>query len=98
MGARKTAAQAGGANEGRMTALTKGLILCGVQTAMVLSIGGKMLLDRATLPRLWVRAAPYDPNLFIRGRYVSLTLNAEARGFSPGAAYDQAKYSVEDGK
>jgi hypothetical protein len=81
-----------------MTALTKGLILCGVQTAMILSIGGKLLLDRATLPRLWVRVRPYDPNLPIRGRYVSLTLNAEAHGFNDGTAYDQAKYSVEDGK
>lgn len=81
-----------------MTALTKGLILGGVQTAMVLSIGGKMLLNRATLPRLWVRTMPYDPNLFVRGRYVSLTINAEARGFSTGAVYDQAQYSVEDGK
>jgi len=81
-----------------MTAFTKGLILCGVQTAMVLSIGGKMLLDRATRPRIWVRAMPYDPSLPVRGRYVSLTVNAEARGFSQGAVYDQAKYSVEDGK
>jgi|HubBroStandDraft_4_1064222.scaffolds.fasta_scaffold649923_2 hypothetical protein len=81
-----------------MTALTKGLIVCGVQTAMVLSIGGKLLLDRATLPRLWVRAMPYDPNMPIRGRYVSLTINAEARGFKDGTVYDQAKYSVEDGK
>jgi hypothetical protein len=81
-----------------MTPLTKGLILCAVQTAMVLSIGGKMLLDRATLPRIWVRTMPYDPNEPIRGRYVSLTINAEARGFSQGSVYDQAKYSVEDGK
>jgi hypothetical protein len=81
-----------------MTPLTKGLILCGVQTAMILSIGGKMLLDRATQPRIWVRAMPYDPNLPVRGRYVSLTVNAEARGFSQGAVYDQAKYSVEGGK
>lgn len=81
-----------------MTVLTKGLILCAVQTAMILSIGGKMLLDRATLPRIWVRAMPYDPNLPVRGRYVSLTINAEARGFAAGAVYDQAKYSVEDGK
>jgi hypothetical protein len=81
-----------------MTALTKGLILCGVQTAMVLSIGGKMLLDRATLPRIWVRVMPYDPNLPIRGRYVRLTTDAEARGFPAGAVYDQARYTVEDGK
>ena len=81
-----------------MTALTKGLILCGVQTAMVLSIGGKLLLDRATLPRIWVLTRPYDPNMPIRGRYVSLTIDAEARGFRPGTVYDQAHYSVEDGK
>jgi hypothetical protein len=81
-----------------MTAFAKGLLLCGVQTAMILSIGGKLLLDRATLPRLWVRAEPYDPNLPIRGRYVSLTINAEPRGFGEGVAYDQVKYSVEDGK
>jgi hypothetical protein len=81
-----------------MTSLTKGLILCGVQTAMILSIGGKMLLDRATQPRIWVRATPYDPNLPVRGRYVSLTINAEPRGFSEGVLYGEVKYSVEDGK
>ena len=80
-----------------MTALTKGLILCGVQTAMVLSIGGKMLMDRATLPRIWVRARPYDPNLPIRGRYVRLTVEAEARDFPAGTVYDQARFTVEDG-
>jgi hypothetical protein len=95
MGAGKIAPQAGGPH---MTPFTKGLILFGVQTTMVLSIGGKMLLDRATQPRLWVRALPYDPNLPVRGRYVSLTINAEPRGFSQGAVYDQAKYSIEDGK
>jgi hypothetical protein len=81
-----------------MTPLLKGLILCGVQTVMVLSIGGKLLLDRATQPRLWVRVAPYDPSSPIRGRYVSLTISAEARGFSPGTIYDQANFTVEDGK
>jgi len=81
-----------------MNAFTKGLILCGVQTLMVVSVGGKMLLDRATLPKLWVRVAPYDPNLPLRGRYVSLTLNAEPRGFSAGTVYGQAMYSIEDGK
>jgi hypothetical protein len=81
-----------------MTTLTKGLILCGLQTAMVLSIGGKLLLDRATLPRIWVPVRPYDPDMPIRGRYVSLTVDAEAHGFRPGTVYDQAKYSVEEGK
>src|SRR5580704_13939754 len=81
-----------------MTPLLKGLILCGVQTVMVLSIGGKLLLDRATQSRIWVRVAPYDPSSPIRGRYVSLTINAEARGFSAGTVYEQANFTVEDGK
>lgn len=80
-----------------MTPLVKGLVLGGVQVAMVLSLGGKLVLDRATLPRVWVSANPYDPNLPIRGRYVSLSIAAEARGFPPGAIYGSARLAVEDG-
>jgi len=80
-----------------MTPFTKSLVLGAVQFAMVLSLGGKLLLDRATLPRVWVRTMPYDPNLFIRGRYVSLSIAAQARGFPPGAVYGSARLAVEDG-
>jgi hypothetical protein len=44
---------------------------------MVLSLTGKLLYDRATCPRVWVRTAPYDPSLPIRGRYLALQLVAE---------------------
>jgi len=81
-----------------MTTMTKGAILGAVHVAMVLSLGGKMLIDRSTLPRLWVKVVPYDPNLPIRGRYVSLRVTAEARGFAWGFIYGTAKLSVEDGK
>jgi hypothetical protein len=80
-----------------MTPLVKGLVLGAVQVAMVLSLGGKLLLDRATLPRVWVRTMPYDPNLPIRGRYVSLSIAAEARGFPAGAIYGSARFAVEEG-
>jgi hypothetical protein len=80
-----------------MTPLVKGLVLGAVQVAMVLSLGGKLLLDRATLPRVWVRTMPYDPNLPIRGRYVSLSIAAEARGFPAGAIYGSARLAVEEG-
>jgi hypothetical protein len=80
-----------------MTPFTKSLILGVVQFTMVLSLGGKLLLDRATLPRVWVRALPYDPNLPIRGRYVSLSIAAQARGFPAGAVYGSARLAVEDG-
>jgi hypothetical protein len=81
-----------------MTPLLKGTVLGVVQVAMVLSLGGKLLIDRATLPRVWVRTAPYDPNLPIRGRYVSLSVAAEMQGFAPGFVYGDAKLSVKDGK
>jgi hypothetical protein len=65
-----------------MKLLHKGLILAGLQCLMVLSLTGKLLFDRATYPRVWVKTAPYDPSLPIRGRYLSLQLVPE-----PGAPY-----------
>jgi hypothetical protein len=81
-----------------MTALQKGLILAAAQLALVMSLGAKLLADRATRPRIWVKAAPFDPSLPIRGRYVSLRLTVEVRGFPNGAIYAPAALSVEDGK
>ena len=34
-----------------MTAVTKGIVLAVIQLAIVLSLGGKLLYDRATRPR-----------------------------------------------
>jgi hypothetical protein len=67
-----------------MTLLQKGLILAGLQALMVLSLTGKLFYDRATCPRVWVKTAPWDPNLPIRGRYLLLQLVPEsgARYFS----------------
>ncbi len=61
-----------------MKPLSKGLLLGALHLALVLSLGGKLLLDRATRPRVWARAVPYDPDLPIRGRYVSLRLVVNA--------------------
>ncbi len=63
-----------------MTALWRGLIVGVIHLALVCSLGGKLLYDRATRPRVWVQTAPYDPNLPIRGRYVSLQVVVEAPG------------------
>jgi len=86
-----------------MTGLAKGIALGVVQVAMVFSLGGKLLIDRATMPRVWVKTAPYDPSLPIRGRYVSLMLLVDARGFEPLPAFPNGAMShgrlrVEDGK
>ena len=63
-----------------MKSWVKGFVIAAVHVGLVLSLGAKLLYDRATRPRVWVLAAPYDPNLPIRGRYVSLQLVVEPRG------------------
>ena len=55
-----------------MRPAAKGILLAGLHLAIVAALGGKLLLDRATRPRLWLKAMPVDPDLPIRGRYVQL--------------------------
>ena len=60
-----------------MTLAKKGLILAAFQCLLALSVSGKLLYDRATCPRVWVKTAQWDPNLPIRGRYLALRLVPE---------------------
>jgi hypothetical protein len=57
--------------------LRKGLVVAAIHLAMVASLGGKLLIDRATRPRVWARTMPVDPNDPIRGRYVRLRVEGE---------------------
>jgi hypothetical protein len=61
----------------------KGVLLAALHLVIVGSLGAKLLYDRATQPRVWVRTVPYDPDLPIRGRYVSLRLQVHAEGLQP---------------
>ena len=61
-----------------MNSLHKGIVLGVLQCVLVVSLTGKLFYDRATCPRVWVKTQPYDPNLPIRGRYVSLMLAPDA--------------------
>jgi len=45
-----------------------------IQLALVSSIAAKYLYQRAHCPRVWTRAAMYDPDLIMRGRYLSMQL------------------------
>jgi len=60
----------------------KGIAVVLIQLFLVLSLGGKMLYDRSVRPRVWVRTAPYDPSLPIRGRYVRLQIVVSPKGLS----------------
>ena len=57
-----------------MSLRRKALILAALQCVIVLSLTGKLLYDRASRPRVWVKTRPWDPSLPIRGRYLALRL------------------------
>jgi len=63
-----------------MSGVQKGLIVGAVQLLLVLSLAAKLRWDRAHLPRVWVKTVAYDPDLPIRGRYLSLRLEVDASG------------------
>jgi hypothetical protein len=50
------------------------VVLLVMQLAIVSSIAAKYLYERWTCPRVWTRAVAYDPQLPMRGRYLSLQL------------------------
>ena len=65
-----------------MKPLYKGLLLAVLHIALVCTLGAKLLYDRAHRPRVWIKSAVYDPNLPIRGRYLGLTIEVPAEGFT----------------
>jgi hypothetical protein len=65
-----------------MNSLHKGITVGALQCALVLTLAGKLVYDRATCPRVWVKTLRFDPNLPIRGRYLSLLLAPQ-----PGVPY-----------
>jgi hypothetical protein len=53
------------------------IILLVIQLALVCSIAAKYYYQRARCPRVWVRTAAYDPDMVMRGRYLSLRLTVD---------------------
>ena len=59
---------------GRFTLSGVSIALLMIQLFIVSSIAGKYLWQRWRCPRVWTRAAAIDPELLMRGRYLSLQL------------------------
>lgn len=80
----------------RLTPLHRGLLVGALHVALVASVGAKLLVDRETYPKAWMRTRPFDPETPLRGRYVQLRVEAQpaARG-ETGCLTD---WSVRDGK
>ncbi|MGB7265522.1 MAG: hypothetical protein WBC92_08410 [Terracidiphilus sp.] len=62
---------------GRLTLSGVSVALLVFQLLLVSSIAGKYLYQRWRCPRVWTRAAAFDPRLPMRGRYLSLRLTVD---------------------
>jgi hypothetical protein len=51
-----------------------------LQLTIVSTIAAKYLYQRVTCPRVWTRTTAYDPQLVMRGRYLSLQLSVDGCG------------------
>jgi hypothetical protein len=83
-----------------MKPLHRGIALGVLQCLLVLGVAGKYAWDRERLPRAWVRTGPVDPNLPLRGRYVSLQLEVvltPQAANDPSIAYGRVELFVENG-
>lgn len=60
-----------------MKPMTRGVAIALLQVLLISSLGGKLLYDRWACPRVWFKTRRYDPNLPIRGRYISLQLEVK---------------------
>jgi hypothetical protein len=86
-----------------MKPIYKGILLAALHIALVCTLGAKLLYDRAHRPHIWIKSAVYDPNLPIRGRYLSLTVEVPAEGFTShsskipyGKGYIDSEYFSPD--
>ena len=73
----------------------RGILVAAAQCLLVVSVAGKYAVDRERLPRVWVKTAPVDPNLPIRGRYLSLRLEVDGPDLP---AWGPARLEVQDGR
>ena len=73
-----------------MTMRRAGVVLALFQAGLLLLVGLTFWIERLTAPRLWALAQPVDPNLPIRGRYVSLRLRVPLSGVETSESTTQS--------
>jgi uncharacterized membrane-anchored protein len=62
---------------GKISIARVSLWVLAIQLAIVSSIAAKYLYQRWTCPRVWVKSMVYDPELLMRGRYLSLQVTVD---------------------
>lgn len=81
-----------------MTALRKGLAAAALQCLIVLSLAGKYAWDRERLPRVWAKTIPADPNMPLRGRYLSLRVAVDYPEANSQNTIASDRFSVQNGR
>jgi len=74
--------------------MTRAVAVALIQMLLVSLLGAKLLYDRRTRPQAWFKSERFDPNLPIRGRYVSLQIEV---GDPRSAQEVESKFGTEIG-
>jgi hypothetical protein len=59
---------------GKLSIPLASVVVLAVQLVLVCTIAAKYLYQRSACPRVWVRTIAYDPELVMRGRYLSVQI------------------------
>ena len=73
------------------------LVVLAIQLALVSSIAAKYLYQRWSCPRVWTRTVAYDPELVMRGRYLSVRLIVDGCQSTLPSAEDMTMPRDKDG-
>jgi hypothetical protein len=82
-----------------VTSRQRALVLLTLHLGIALVVAGKLAWDRATLPRVWARTIPLDPDDPFRGRYVRLWVDAlDRRNGDSAETARGVEFFVTDGQ
>jgi hypothetical protein len=82
---------------GKLSIPLASIVVLAVQLVLVCSIAAKYLYQRSTCPRVWVRTVAYDPELVMRGRYLSVQLPVDGCQSTLPSAEDMDMHHDKDG-
>ncbi len=78
--------------------MKRGLLLGAAQILLVLAMVGKYGCERAQYPRVWAAVVPADPNLPVRGRYLSLRLLVTNANSNTAQGFVRCRLAVDNGR
>lgn len=78
--------------------MKRGLLLAGAQLLLVLALVAQYQWERARYPRAWAQVIPVDPDLPVRGRYLSLRLLVHSPGNQAAKGVVRCKLAVENNR